>query len=327
VIDSDRFALEVFEDGALLVDLAKGGFFRLNVSAAFVWQRTLAGWDASAVVDALMRTYGLDTSAAARDRVSALDLPVARLTPPSDEEMHYAKVGTIYQFSWRNQALFEVTDDGGRIRSLRPFDPGELPAYLRAISAKVLALGGVSVLHAGAVLTSPETVTAFLGVSGAGKTTSAHAFAHAGCKLVCEDKLVLDPNSTADMAVMDGEARISAWAQDTRARMQASPSDWHDTRTIFHIADGPKQRLERLWIVDSSRRETDLRLRRMGRSEAAGAIFHHGFYGSADPHALRRHLKRAADMARRLVVDEATMPSGIPSLRAAARRYTENTAS
>ena len=67
--------------------------------------------------------------------------------------------------------------------------------HLRSVVPKLLALRGIRVLHASAVEIDGSLLV-FSGQSGAGKTTSAKAFAQAGARLVSEDLLVLHARRT-----------------------------------------------------------------------------------------------------------------------------------
>ena len=66
-----------------------------------------------------------------------------------------------------------------------------------------------------------QSIVAFAGKSGAGKTTTGRVFAAAGAQLLCEDKLLLRDTAGAFEAIVDGERRILRWVASAAAELSA----------------------------------------------------------------------------------------------------------
>jgi hypothetical protein len=325
-----RFVLEAFSDGGLLLDLESGVLFTLNRTAVLVWQRALDGVEPAEIAIALAAMFDVSASVASADVDKALRPPRAHLfTNPSPSDFRYEASGDGYRFLSSGVPVLEVATSGRAVRKLPGFDPAEVGAYLRSIAPKLVALLGASVLHASAVARPQGGLVAFLGRSGAGKTTTARMFGRAGWSVVCEDKLVLRREAGGMAAVMDGESRLSAWIAQTRRHMvSATTDDWCDASALGEMTGGPSQPVVNVILVDDlRRRRTEIDLKVVTPVTAAGQIFQHGFYGSHAAKEWERQLRAAVTIARTARAFEATMPDSVQSLEEAARRYTEMTAS
>jgi hypothetical protein len=219
-------------------------------------------------------------------------------------------------------------------RRLRLCVPAEtlrfaLVDYLRAVTPKLLTLRGTTVLHASACLL-PDGLCAFSGRSGAGKTTTAHAFRAAGCELIAEDLLVLAGDGDERPRVLvDGERRAHAWARDAAARLAAAPAEVLACDAVASAAaPGPSHPLAAIWFVDAGRRRGDqLTRRRLTVIDGALALMANNFLGADDTPSWRRHVRDTLAIAARVSLWEATPPSGLDQLAAAARGYATKTAS
>jgi hypothetical protein len=132
-----------------------------------------------------------------------------------------------------------VTPDGRRVIGAPPSGPAW--RWERLVLAQVLPLAavlrGMDILHASAVALGGRAV-AFLGSSGAGKTTLAGRILACGARLVTDDVLALDLAGTSVRAHRGGAvARIDprelrAMTADERrvlGRVQAHGEKWHVT--------------------------------------------------------------------------------------------------
>jgi len=102
-------------------------------------------------------------------------------------------------------------------RTLTAFRRGGTPAqtirHLALDQALPLVLGheGFTVLHASACVTPAGTV-AFLGPTGAGKSTMAAAFGATGCPVIADDAVLLTQRGNADLIAVPAYAGSRLWS-------------------------------------------------------------------------------------------------------------------
>lgn len=328
-VSSERFSLELVPNGAVLLDLDSGLLFHLNQTAAFVWEKALRGIHEDEIVSLLVATFDVSLNVARGDVSAALSLSRDHEVPAANTDFRYERVGDGYQFLAKGVPVLEISESGDALRFLSAIEPNELFFYLRAISPRLIALRGGSVLHGSAVLLPAGTVLAFLGASGAGKTTTAQTFAARGFPLVCEDKLVLRPERDQIFAVLGAEPKIRGWLVETHHRLlKRGAEKWNDTGLLDKITEGPAAPVAQIAFLDKQRREGESVLfEPLGAPLAATEIFRHAFFGSSASSEWRRQLRAAAQLGAATRVFMARMPAGIEALRAGIRNYTENMAS
>jgi hypothetical protein len=315
------------DDGGLLMNLRTGVVFQLNLSAAFVWRRLLAGDARTEIARALVSRYGLDESVAERDVATAeeMDLATPASYPRLDSEFHYERDATGFVFSFLGKAVLRLDTRGEEITAVSGGPPPDLlERLLMALVPKIAALRGGTVLHAAAILGRSGEVTAISGESGSGKTTTARAASAAGARLVSEDKLVLASGERVDHVMLDGEARLHEWV--ARAAREIAPNGRASCNAIdraFH--DGPAARLSSILLIDARRRSPSLRADRLSQTAAAAAIFHASFFGSDVDGDWRASLARSATLGATVTAFEATMPDGLPFSRQAAQTLADGT--
>lgn len=117
----------------------------------------------------------------------------AWMTPSGGEWLAFAETVDGFLLTFEAHAQFHVSTDAARV-TVRPF-PGTPPATIRQLLLNqvlplVLSRRGRLVLHASAVSWNGQ-VSAFVGRSGAGKSTMAAACAAEGAAVVTDDCLVL----------------------------------------------------------------------------------------------------------------------------------------
>jgi Coenzyme PQQ synthesis protein D (PqqD) len=328
-IEPRRFVLETFSDGGLLLDLESEILFSLNATAAFIWAHALEGMRSKEVADRLVAKFDVHPSVAETDVAIVLTLTCAEAIAQHPADLQYETTSDGYRLSADGVPLMEIAPSGRALRALSECHPIDLGVHLRALAPKLVTLLGASVLHASAVMRTGAGIVAFLGPSGAGKTTTARAFVHDGWRPVSEDKLVLRLDGESVAVALGGEALIAAWIKETRDRLLVTgPQQWCDASALADVATGPERPISDVILLDGTRRAgAGIQLRRLSPFEAAGKIFHHGFYGSAKPEEWRRQIRLAAMIARTARTFAAVMPDGLDVLMAAAARYTEITAS
>jgi hypothetical protein len=142
----------------------------------------------------------------------------AWLTPSGSEWLRFAEVGDGYLLTFAEHTQFHVSRDASRVM-VRP-SPGTPPAttrhlLLNQVLPLVLSRRGRLVLHASAISWHGQ-VTAFIGRSGAGKSTMAAACAAAGALVVTDDCLVLrreDAGGARRWRAVPCDAGVRLWPQ------------------------------------------------------------------------------------------------------------------
>jgi hypothetical protein len=326
-----RFSLASFGDEAVLLDLESSGYFMVNRSAERIFRILIEEGQRDSVerrVAAELRISDLSARAAVEDVMRQLAAPPARLSFPGP--FTYLPLENCYQLSIEGRPILDIRKDGRSAR--RPHGlPAPIPLAhtLRVAAPKLLSHSGLTVLHASACQTS-SGLTAFCGLSGAGKTTTARAFATEGMELFCEDLIVLAPPGadSRPRALVGAEKAAHGWAREAAARTgDGEEIDCSDLPGLV-VAPGQTVALTRIIFIDVSRRTGDaITVRRMRPAEALVQILLSNFVGSADRSNWESYFQRSAMIVRSAEMSLATMPAGIDKLPAAIRRYRESSAS
>jgi hypothetical protein len=307
-------ALVKFDAGGLLLDLQSGGLFQLNESATFVWERWLAEMTLPEIASALAETYSI-AAEMAEEHVAAA-LATKTIGPPPPTEFVYERSANRYIFSRGDQPILAIDERDGSIALAGPQnDKADLRNVLLAVAPKLLALRGHYVLHASAVILDGE-VSAFCGESGAGKTTTARALAHAGAPLVCEDKLVVRTRGERVEAVPGIEMELLRWSQAAAESLAIGAGTF--CPDLDRVNRERPLVVRELGLIDAMRRAGE-EVVAIPLTPLAGAsgIFRNAFYGSDVSHDWERQLKWASEIAHRIVTYDLTMPAGTARLAAA----------
>lgn len=191
-----------------------------------------------------------------------------------------------------------------------------LPILLAgAVSAFLLALRGVTVLHASAVAVDGVAI-AFVGRSGQGKSTLATLMCLAGAELVTDDLLAVDPGppvtcvgGASELRLREAAAHLADAQPDRPSRLTA------DDRRAFAPKPAPTGPLSLAAIVipSPSRTAVKVELRRLSPSDALFSVMAFPrIHGWRHPDVLTRQFTTLANIANRLPVYHATIPWGPP---------------
>ena len=314
----DCYSLASAGKGALLLDLRSGSIMELNESAAFIWNRNIAGEPPESIAAALAARYQIDLALAASHVNETLETS-QEPPPPPPTDFSYEPTSSGYQFSFRGCPAFSIDSYGDEI-ALRPeAEPflRDLDSLLHAVAPKLLALRGHVVLHAAAVEMGGQ-VFALSGVSEAGKSTTARALAEAGARLVCEDQLVLSLVDSRVMVPLAGEWMIQDWISN------ALTSLMHSGRSSCSSLDlavgGQTHPLTEIGFLDKDRRTTGGYLSsELSAVSTAGAVFRHTFYGADSRDNWNRALRSATAIGSSVAGLDLSPPSGLERLREVAR--------
>jgi hypothetical protein len=325
---SGRHALAVLPDGGVLLDIQSGGFFELNETGCTIWEGLIRHGSQDQAARELTDLFGISREQAARD----VALAVASAATPAHQEggaplwFHRAD-DRHYQIVYRAGPVLSIDLGAETVRGAGAELPqAELAQAFRLVAAKVLSREGF-VLHASAVRRGAE-LRAFAGESGAGKTTTAHAFAAAGCELVSEDLLVVEPAGDEVGVRAGAEPVIRGWAEESaRALLARSGAvvSCASLRAVLPPVDGA---LSRLTFLTAARRSGDRFVEKaMGMAWTAASCLQNGFISVHDPEAWRQRLQKAARLAARVGGHRGTVPDGLGPLDRAVRAYMSNSTS
>jgi hypothetical protein len=319
---SGRYAFADCDGEGLLLDLRTGSLYQLNKSAAAVWKEALSDVPPAKIAELLSQRYGLSGVTAQQHVTAALALePGHDEASLSSDPYLYERSADTYTLSRDGIPLLTIDAAGGWLRLSSPgaVPAAELPMVLQAVSPKLMSLRGHFVLHGSAVVLG-QAVVAFCGKSGAGKTTTARAFAAAGAILVCEDKLVVRRDAGLFMAVLGGERSIMSWVAEESVRLAAGETI--TCNGLDRALSGDSLPIEAIGFLDSTRRAgSTITGSLLSAADAARSRFGNAFFGSDAAVDWTRQLQSAADATRRLRAYAVTAPAGVVQLRAAAQDF------
>jgi hypothetical protein len=325
---SGRHALAVLPDGGVLLDIETGGLYELNESGCAIWESLIQHGSREQATRELAETFAIPPEQAARDVAMA----VASAAAPSRQEgfspLWFHRAGDRhYEVAYRSGPVLAIDLEFETVRALdRLPDINQLAQAFRLVAAKVLSRDGV-VLHASAVRFRSE-LRAFAGSSGAGKTTTARAFADAGCELVSEDLVVLGPVGDVVGVRSGAEKVIRRWATEAAWAVNANPGRPVECESLRTALPPIDDRLSRITFLSASRRAGDRVIERtMGMAWTAATALQNTFIGVHDPDAWRERLEESARIASLIRGCRGLVPQGLPALAAAVRRYTSNSTS
>lgn len=319
----ERFALAEFEDSGVLLDLGTGAFYRLNPVASRIGASLSQGKTVSEAASELVESFRLTPDQAARD--------VAELLAGLQEE-----VPTLDE----NPITFEAVTGGFLLRSqgrpLARIDPlgrtlrleagpiakqADVARYLHWAVPHLLVLRRQPVLHASAI-EYRDGVLAFAGPSGAGKTSTANAFAAHGARLISEDLLLISVESHSPVVYVNAEAALWRWIAEKASSWATEQHDEIDVSDLLEVLGGPTLPLRRVLFLDRARRQGDrISVERLGSGEALIRLLENTFAELGSRDFWRELFEMNREFVDRLRFAQATAPQGLDLLRGAARRY------
>jgi hypothetical protein len=328
---ADRYLLARFPTGGVIVDLASGNYFRVNASAALICEALRAAEEREDAVWRLASELAVSSEEAAKavtEVVAALS--IAPVHGDIQGSYHFYPNPRGYGL-WHGERCVLEVDRGDlciRLGSDAKIPTGEqLELYVRALAPKLLFHEGITVLHASACLINDRTI-AFAGLSGAGKTTTAHAFRDAGSQLLSEDLVVLVTQNDRAQMLVDGELFIQRWARRVATDLLAEPGRSVSPEALGGVVQGAIKPLQRILFLDRNRRAgTEFVLTELEEPDALVGLLTHDFLGAGEIDMWRRYFEGAVGLMHRVEMRQATAPDGVERLVAAAARYTSSTAS
>jgi hypothetical protein len=326
----ERFLVAAYPTGGVVIDTETGNYYRVDGPTAEMCRVLGTSDDPDAAAQQVADRTGRPLSEVRRSMAALsdeLDRPPVRGTPTGPYHFHPAPDGYAL---WHDGRLV-LNVDGGDYQIHPPAGQGIerhplLEMYVRAVAPKILFLRGIAAIHASACAVK-QSVLAFAGPSGAGKTTTARAFVRAGAEPVCEDLLVFRLVDQRPMVVIGSEARIHEWARRTAgdiARGEKSASSVE----LADMATGSQRAVERIHFLDAQRRDApEIVGRALTDAEGLIAVMANHFLGDASAGGWRRYFELATTVAAAVPLIELRVPGDLAALEAAATRYTSKVTS
>jgi len=321
----ERYLLASFPTGGVIVDLETGNYFRVDAAAAQICDALMQAPDAAAAAAWVAQRLMLprqDAAHAVEHTRAALAAAPARGTPQGSYHFYPRGSGYVLRHGDRDVLLVDGGDLAVRLPPVAGVDINpRLELYARALAPKIMFLRGLTVLHASACVAGGGLV-AFAGTSGAGKTTTAQAFARAGATLVGEDLLVVEAAGAGPpLVALGGEAWIGRWASRA-AQALAAGTPQVASDELAAVPDGARAPLRAVLFLEAARRAgTELGARSLAAPDGLVALMANDFLGAASPDEWRRFFATAVAIASSTELLEATVPAGVAALEGAARRY------
>jgi hypothetical protein len=321
---AERFAVATFADGGVVVDLERGALFGVDARAARVCELLVEFADSRRVAQALADA-GMAPREAAASAVAAVLGALESAPPPDLAGLPFSlKVdGPEYHLVFAGTSLLAFDSQGRQARLLSPPPGGSgfgVEDCLRFASPRILYLRGHVVMHASACRYAGRVV-AFCGPSGAGKTTTARAFAAAGASMLSEDLLPLSISSESVAAFGEGETRILAWARTAAQRLRSRPDAVVDCAELDSAAEGATERLSELRFLARERTTGgDFVVRALPSGQALRYVLQSCLLGSQRPADWKVFLDRCRLVASLVPTSIASAPEGIDALASAARQ-------
>jgi hypothetical protein len=315
-----RLVLADFPDGAVLLDLQTGSFFRVNAAAARVFVSLIDGASETDAANALARSCGITPEAAARDVATLLArLPTSGETKASNPIVFRQNADSL-MLECNGQLLWQISHEGRELTYLAnsPVGAPEPMTQLLWVAPHVLLLRGIVVLHASAVQEAAG-VLAFCGGSGQGKTTLARALAATGRNLIAEDLLIVRFTAGRPEAIAGGEAAIRSWA-DREAR-QLSCGRRIATDDLVRAADGPPLPFAAILFPRRDARETRITHTPLGCAEALVHLLENSFAEASRRDLWQRLWDAHRLLAQRVPAHIAHVAEGLEVLQQAAACY------
>jgi len=319
----ERYLLARYPSGGVAVDLQSGNYYRLNGSAALVCEALRDGHAVEEQVASALRVPAETATQIVADVVATLAGPAVHDTPQGSYHF-YPAIGGGYELRHGVKTVLEVEAKSFDIRQPTHHETRseeQLELYARALAPKLLFQRGVTVLHASSCITA-QGLIAFAGMSGAGKTTTARAFATAGAQLVSEDLLVLLPDAKEPRVYLEGENFAHTWAREIAAALIENPGGSISAEGLRGPVGGETQKIGKLLFLDRSRRMGNAMIgRALDEPDALVAIMTHDFLGALEPGAWRKFFASAVDLVAKIPTEEVSIPDGASRLPEVAAAY------
>jgi hypothetical protein len=321
-----RYACVEAGKGGVAVDLVSGMYWSLNSTAVRIVGRML-GTPADELITRVAHDFAISEWEASRAIEAVTQGFTARGPTPAvpTDNFPYRRSGKEYILYHQERPLLHIDAAGAQARLAAPGPVGfPLGHILRLASPKVLQVNGVTVMHAAAV--GQDRLTVVSGRSGAGKSTTARFLVEAWhAPAFADDLLILEEHDRAPRARAGAEAAIYRWCDEAGLQLAAHPDRPIELSGLLAAATDPSAALvpiDHVMLVAVDRRGgNDLALERLTPEAAIIEMASTVFLGAAEPATVLHFFRACAALARSVSISRASVPDGLPGLRAAVARY------
>lgn len=316
--------LERFDGGGVALHLKTGACFRLNEVAVEICEKLSRGLSIEKAALEIAGAFDVSLDKARADIIaikSALESakPLKKIEDPLSYEAKPDEHLVLVQGS----PALRVDPKNKTLELMGRASPDTIRDAIDGVLPKLLALRNIVTLHASAVEIG-GVVRAFSGASGAGKTTTAHAFAAISAKLIAEDVLALRIENGEPLAVLSAERGLRQWGLEAERILDKNPQARIDFTSLDELIQGEALPLASIYFLDANRRKgRSIELLPLAPPDLMVSLLSNVFLASTEPEEWQLSAKMLARVARASEGALATMPRGVDALRAAALEVVE----
>lgn len=317
----NRFVVSTFRDGAVLVDLQSGCFYRVNQVAAAIARALSLGRSTTTIADELRADFGVDSARALHDIKEMLYHLSSEPDRSGVNPISFTVSEDGYVLRWHEHNVFRLSGDGKQMTCLSHDLSVEIDGatQLLWILPHALMLQGQLVLHASAVAHG-DHVSLFFGPSGAGKTTLAHALAQEGRQLISEDLVLVSLERSCPTVILDGEATLRNWVKSNGHSL--IPSRKIELLDLNEFVGGNRGLLSNTAFLGPRNpfRSTIHRVS-LGPTDAFLRLLENSFAELGTRKVWCAILEMSQSLVRSVPLELLECPDGLAALREAAQRY------
>ncbi len=308
------------DDCGLLVGRKSGQILTLNRSATTVWQRHLEGVNNDKIVAWILEQVEMGPDEA-RKMVENILSPTLASEATAEKEYRYSPEGDGFRMSSEGRDRLWYSNDGDCIRWIDDErSPERIGDCLWTALPRLLFLKGQFLLHGSAVNHRGQAML-FLGDNGAGKSSTAKAFASKAASVCGDDKIAIGVDPQSGTITPDVEPFFRQWIVKARSTLlttetsTAGPERFNGT--------GVERPVTRVFFLSPTQREntTVFRFEPIGATEATGLLFRQFFFGN-DKHAQwQSPLRWSAHVANHAICGKLFVPNDLAVLRRGAENF------
>jgi hypothetical protein len=310
------------DDCGLLVGRKSGQILTLNRSATTVWQRHLEGSDTEHIVSWIHEQVDMSPRDA-RKVVEETLSPKTESVQQADKEYRYEPDGAGFRMSSEGQDRLWYSNDGNRVRWMDDERSHQrIGDCLWTALPRLLFLKGQYLVHGSAICHRGQA-TLFIGDNGAGKSSTARAFASNTTSVCGDDKIAIGVDPSGGTVAPDAEPFFRRWLADARSKMESSENPIGGPER--YAGAGVELPVTGVFFLSPAQREhsTVFRFEPMGETEAAGLLFRQFFFGNNAHTQWQAPLHWSAYVANQARCGRLYVPNDLETLKRGAENFLE----